>query len=138
MPRVPADLVDDVWAKVAAATARGDLGIAAKVSTLVNNEFNPHSEGPQLHVICVYTGDCRDSDDVVRVLASLRGLGFTQRLSYKEDGATFANIYGAGAALYVSQPGSTTAERRREPVPTPDEYLDDTVIGRSAMRRAPR
>src|SRR5215471_17725527 len=94
MLRLPSDLVDEVWAKVAAATQRGDLGISAKVSTLVNNEMNPHSEGPQTHVMFVYTADCRDADDVVRVLSALRVLGFSQRLSYKEDGATLANIYG--------------------------------------------
>jgi hypothetical protein len=130
MPRVPADTVNDVWARVAAATERGELGIGAKVSTLLNNLLSPHGEGKDLHVICVYTADCRDADDVNRVLVALRGLGFSQRLSYKEDGATFSNVYGSGAALYVAQPASTIAERRRDPIPTPIGHLKDADIGR--------
>jgi hypothetical protein len=130
MPRVPADGVDAAWAQVAAATARGELGIGAKVSTLLNNLMSPHSEGTNLHVICIYTADCRDADDVNRVLVALRGLGFTQRLSYKEDGATFSKVYGSGAALYVAQPGSTVAELRRDPIPTPVEHLKDADLGR--------
>jgi hypothetical protein len=119
MPRVSADVVDDLWSQIASATERGELGSAAKVSTLLNNESNPHGAGASLHVICVYTADCRDADDVGRVLAALRQLGITERLSYKEDGATYANIYGRGAALYVAQPGSNVPDRRRDPIPLP-------------------
>jgi hypothetical protein len=130
MPRVPADLVDEAWTRIARATQEGRLGIAAKVSTALNNAESPHSEGRAIHVICVYTADCRDVEDVMRALLGLRALGFTQRLSYKEDGATFAGIYGPGSALYVSQPNSADVERRREPVATPDEHLNDADIGR--------
>jgi hypothetical protein len=126
MPRVPAEIVDEVWNSISAATLSGDLGIAAKVSTLMNNELNPRSEGRNLHLICVYTADCRDVEDVARVLVRLRSLGFTQRLSYKEDGATYANVYGAGAALYVAQPRSSVPELRRDPIPTPLEYVEES------------
>lgn len=119
MPRVGAADVDDVWAKVAEATRAGELGISAKVSTALNNPSNPRGAGPRTHVICVYTRDCRDLRDVGRVLAGLRRLGLGARMSYKEDGATYAGIYGRGASLYVAQAGSMSVERRRAPIPAP-------------------
>ena len=119
--RVPSDDVDATWAKVAAATVAGELGIEAKVSTRGNNETSRHAEGADTHVICVYTRDCRDVVDVEQVLAKLRGLGFGGLLTYKEDGATYAGVYGKGASLFVARPGSTTAGRRREAIPAPPD-----------------
>jgi len=124
MPRIPTAAVDEVWARVSEATGRGELGIGAKVSTLLNNALSPHNEDG-LHVVCVYTADCRDLADVAHVLSRLRLLGITQRLSYKENGATYARVYGIGAALYVAQPGSSVIERRRDPIPTPLELIAD-------------
>lgn len=119
MPRVSAADVDEVWVKVAAATEDGLLGTETKVSTVLSNVANPRADGPGTHVICAYTRDCRDLEDVGRVLAGLRSLGFEGRLSYKEGGATHAGIYGRGASLYVAQPGSLDVEPRREAMPVP-------------------
>jgi len=44
-------------------------------------------------VICVYTYDSDDVQDVKRVRASLRELGFVGRLSYKPDADTHAGRY---------------------------------------------
>ena len=120
MPRVPAASVDEIWSRVVEATRAGRLGIGAKVSTRFSNRFSPRSEGADTHVICVYTADCRDMAEVRRVLVELRRMGFRERLSYKENGATAANVYGPGAALYVAQPDSLEPERRREPIPDPE------------------
>ena len=49
-----------------------------------------------MHVICVYTADCRDVEDLTRVLVRLRVLGFGGLLSYNEDGATLAGGTGVG------------------------------------------
>lgn len=107
---VDADHVDAAWQTIALATADDKLGPASKVST-----FGFTRPGTP-HVICVYTRDYIDLDDLTRVLGVLRSLGFNQRLSYKEDAATHASKYGRGAALYVSQAGAHDFERRRDPI----------------------
>ncbi|EAQ92211.1 hypothetical protein CHGG_00446 [Chaetomium globosum CBS 148.51] len=58
--------VDEIWAKVAMATVNGELGIAAKVATRV--------EAEKARLVCVYTSDFRDKDDVARVLNRMREL----------------------------------------------------------------
>jgi hypothetical protein len=58
--------VNDVWAKVARATAANELGVAAKVETRV--------QAGKERLICVYTEDFRDKDDVARVLNRMREL----------------------------------------------------------------
>jgi Bles03-like protein len=103
------DEVDAVWEKVASATSRGQLGLAAKVATAWPNPLARSSK----RVICVYTYDFNDQEDVTRVLVALRGLGFRERLSYKTDIDTLAGRYGSGAATYVSQPDQLTFEIRR-------------------------
>ncbi len=55
--------VNEVWAKVAHATAEGGLGISAKVETRV--------EADKARLVCVYTRDFRDKGDVARVLRRL-------------------------------------------------------------------
>ena len=51
----------------------------------------PGSEGKGL--ICVYTSDWRDQEDVMRVREALRQLGFTNKLYYKTDDDTYAGVY---------------------------------------------
>jgi hypothetical protein len=115
---VPAEEIDERWPVIAGATIAGQLGIGAKVSTAAHP-----STADGKHVICVYTADCQDREDVTQVLTMLRALGYGDRLSYKEDGATFAGRYGRGAALYVAQAGSNEFDQRREPLPVPPEHL---------------
>lgn len=113
----PTAEVDGAWAKVARATFDDELGIEAKVADRANAEARGRqTRQPPLHVMCVYTRDCRDAGDVAGVLAALRRLGFDQRLTYKEDAATLTGVYGSGAGLYVAQPGSLEFTRRRRPV----------------------
>lgn len=101
--------VDTQWAVIEHATLTGQLGIASKVSTKLSYY---HQDD---RVICVYTKDYADIEDVRRVLRALRGLGFTGPLSYKEDNATRKNMYGEGSTLYTSQSGVTFTQTR-EPV----------------------
>ena len=54
---------------------------------------NPNSGGPRKHVICVYTYDSEDKEDVMRVRASLRELGFVTPIAYKTDEATLEGRY---------------------------------------------
>jgi Domain of unknown function (DUF1917) len=130
---VPAEEVDERWPAIAGATVVGFLGIAAKVSTAAH----PRNAGGE-HVICVYTADCQDHADVARVLAMLRDLGYSGRLSYKEDGMTYAGRYGRGAALYIAQAESIDFDQRRQALPVPAEHLSSGMAAALAARTAGR
>lgn len=60
--------VDDVWATIARATFKNELGLAAKVS--------PREErgSTRERLICIYTYDFSDRDDIARVLARMKQL----------------------------------------------------------------
>jgi len=64
--------VNQVWAVVARATANNELGIAAKVAPRV-------PETPiKSRLICIYTNDFADKDDIGRVLSRMRELGLVR------------------------------------------------------------
>ena len=84
-------------------------GISAKAATARHNDL---VTSQRTKLICVYTRDWEDQDDVRRVLGQLRDLGVTWRLSYKTDEATLSGVYGTGLAIYVSQPGSLDFDDR--------------------------
>lgn len=97
------DQIDDYWSTIAAATSRGELGIQAKVAT---------SSSSSERVICVYTHDCEDKDDVRRVLEGLVGLGLVREgqrpIYYKCDAWTYLEIkannpWGLKASMYSSK-----------------------------------
>ena len=57
--------VDRIWAMIATATANDELGVAAKVTT-------ERGQGPTAgRLICVYTRDFADKEDVKRMLETL-------------------------------------------------------------------
>lgn len=62
--------VDDIWAVVVRATAANELGVAAKVAPKGEDEGRQGSA----RLICVYTRDFKDKDDVARVLGRMREL----------------------------------------------------------------
>ena len=81
--------VDAVWSKVCHSTLSGRLGSAAKVAT-----DNGSAEKTQ-RLICVYTEDFSNQDDVKRVLAELRDLGLVKSdkaIYYKCDAYTYLDI----------------------------------------------
>ena len=82
--------IDEVWARIRDATERGLLGGSSKVATA---RPNPNAANPKTKVICVYTYDCADENDVMRVRTQLRQLGITARIPYKADDDTFAGKY---------------------------------------------
>jgi hypothetical protein len=69
----PVDRVDHIWSIVAHAVARNQLGLGAKVS--------PKLEHPETgsRLICIYTYDFSNKEDVMRVLRKLRDLGLVRR-----------------------------------------------------------
>ena len=92
------------WRLVAEATVAGTLGITSKAATL--------DETNQAGLICVYTYDFSDVDDVRRVLQALIDLGLCQSdgkpIYYKCDGYTYLGIqsdneYKLRASLYSSK-----------------------------------
>ena len=86
---VPSVDVDVAWAKIRSAVNRDKL-LCAKVSTALR------SMGRDGHVICVYTRDWTDRQDVLHVREVLRSLGFVEELGYKRDIDTENGVYGPG------------------------------------------
>jgi len=82
--------VDAVWADIRAAVEDGKLGSEAKVSTALPN---PNSNDPNSKVICVYTYDGDDEEDVMRVREALRQLGITGKIGWKSDDTTRRGLY---------------------------------------------
>ncbi len=87
---VPRDKIDGVWNTIAEAIRQGKLGDSAKVSTARPNRNAINSNE---HVICVYTYDYRDVEDVKRIRATLREMGIVWKIPYKTDAATYAGQY---------------------------------------------
>jgi len=92
----PKDSVDTIWAKIRKNTEKGLLGPRSKVSTSYSSSLKDS------HVICVYTLDYRDVENVKGVLKVLRRLGIKGVLSYKTNKTTKEGIYGRGASIYSS------------------------------------
>lgn len=94
---VSKESADEVWNKLLEARKTGKLhGIGMKISSLFNMEMQGYSS----HVICVYTNDVCDIEDVKKVREELRKLGFTESLPYKADKTTLEGRYGAGVSTY--------------------------------------
>jgi len=86
---VPSSHVDLAWTKVRVAVEEDKL-LCAKASTALR------SMGRDGHVICVYTRDWADRQDLMRAREVLRSLGFVEELGYKRDIDTWSGKYGSG------------------------------------------
>jgi hypothetical protein len=91
------------WSSVAEATRAGRLGISVKMST----DRNLNNRGT--HVICVYTEDWLNSEDVLRVADQIDSLNLTtDTLYYKPDLLTLSGRYhetGPTSIYRYSKPG---------------------------------
>ncbi|KAK3335282.1 hypothetical protein B0T19DRAFT_4045 [Cercophora scortea] len=108
----PPTTLPPIWHRIAEAVSANLLGIGAKVST--KRFENSCSSGvPDERVICVYTKDFTDVEDVKRVLLALAELGVVGKagIKYKCDAYTYLGIYskrsgvgwsGLKASLYDS------------------------------------
>lgn len=68
--------IDQAWGAIAKATANDELGIAAKVAPRPEgDEGDGYGDEKSERLICVYTKDFRDLEDVRRVARALRELG---------------------------------------------------------------
>ena len=97
---IPDTEINEVWNIIRMAVEEGKLGNTAKVATA-----KPNANALDRHrkLICVYTYDAEDKEDVVRILQALRDLGFSQGLTYKTDEATIAREYSFNTAGPVSK-----------------------------------
>ena len=87
---IPSTRVDHIWKIIRVETEAGRLGSGAKVAT---DEQNPLATSRRTKLICVYTYNSEDLEDVRRVRQRLRDLGFSKKLPYKTDAATTAGKY---------------------------------------------
>ena len=77
-------ILDSTWSLISHATATNELGIGAKVAT-------DHGSAEQAsRLICIYTADFNDMDDVTRVLRKMVEMGIvhTSRHIYYKCGAS--------------------------------------------------
>lgn len=91
--------VDEIWAKIKTATEEGKLGLGAKVATAKPSPLGKSGK----RVICVYTYDWTDENDVKRVRENLRNLGITNKIPYKSDEDTLSGKYRATGHTKISK-----------------------------------
>jgi hypothetical protein len=111
--------INNAWKTVKCATEDGLLGHTAKVATAKPNE---NAQNERMKLICVYTEDYRDEEDLLRVLATLRTrLGFNERLNYKADKATKEGVYSFNSegpvSLFTAPPGKIELRVPGEKIP---------------------
>jgi hypothetical protein len=89
-----AENIDRYWQAIKEAVEQGRLGGEAKVSTAASRQVKQGKP----HVICVYTYDHTDREDVMRVRQVLRELGIKREIIYKADEDTHYLRYGSNYA----------------------------------------
>jgi hypothetical protein len=98
------DRVDQYWGAVVKAMEKGELGDVAKVA--------PDDGSGQARLICVYTADFEDVEDVRRVVGKLADIGLVEKgarpIYYKCDAYTHLEIsskndYGLKASMFSSR-----------------------------------
>ena len=112
------------WHRVREATEERTLGIGAKVSTDWGKAQDlagivaEGAAGWRDHVICVYTADWRNREDVARVGSRLAEIDAvrTQTLHYKPDALTYGGMWAGNA------PGEIAIYSMRKPY---QELLED-------------
>lgn len=74
--------IDSIWLLIDEQTKNGKLGPSAKVST---SKPNKNATEKTSRVICVFTENYDDKDDLSRIISVLREMGIKNRLLYKLD-----------------------------------------------------
>lgn len=97
---VPTRRIDNAWSKVKLATEAGRLGEMSKVATAKDN---PNATNSSIKVICVYTYDWTDEEDVMRIRQELRQLGITRKIPYKADEDTESGKYANQGTKRISK-----------------------------------
>jgi hypothetical protein len=84
------ELLDEYWNKIRQSLHDSGLGSIAKTAT---SKPNPNAASSKEKVICVYSYDADDKEDVMRIRQSLRDIGITWKIPYKLDHATLLGRY---------------------------------------------
>ena len=92
--------IDATWQTVKKATESGLLGIGAKVATSMSN---PNTTSESEKVICVYTYNWQDVDDVYRIEKALRSIGIESTLYYKTDNDSIKGNYKVNGSKNISK-----------------------------------
>jgi uncharacterized protein YprB with RNaseH-like and TPR domain len=92
--------IDATWQIVKKATENGLLGVGAKAAT---SKLNPNQTSENEKVICIYTYNWQDVDDVYRIEKALRSIGIESTLHYKTDGDTLQGNYKANGSQNISK-----------------------------------
>jgi hypothetical protein len=93
-------VIDRYWQRIKEAVELGLLGEKAKTSTVRQGGMPPEvrrkkiARGDKRYVICVYTYDYEDKDDVMRIRQALRDVGIMYPITYKADEDTSKGNYG--------------------------------------------
>lgn len=82
--------LDKIWEGVRKAIEKGLLGSSAKCSTA---KENPNSANIKTGIICIYTYDSNDKEDLKKIARGLFKIGNIKRLLYKEDVVTYEGKY---------------------------------------------
>ena len=90
--------LNKTWEKVRIALEEGKLGGLAKAS-----KHGSRAKSSNNRVICVYTYDWKDIQDVKRIREELRKIGIIRKISYKTDEATERGIYRANSGEKISK-----------------------------------
>lgn len=97
---VPLERIDKIWSKIKLAIESGKLGEMSKVATAKDNANATNSS---TKVICVYTYDWTDEQDVMRIRQELRQLGITRKIPYKADEDTDSGKYANQGTKRISK-----------------------------------
>jgi hypothetical protein len=98
--------MDNIWDIIKNETENGNLGISSKIATMKNN---PNTLNNSYKVICVYTYDYSDKDNVEKIGKKLiELLNLNKPIYYKTDQQTIENNYrikgSKKASLYRLKP----------------------------------
>jgi len=87
-----------IWNKIKIAVEEGRLGGLAKAS-----RHRSRAQSSNNGVICVYTYDWKDRQDVERTREELRKLGIIRKISYKSDEDTERGMYHTNSSEKISK-----------------------------------
>ena len=89
------DEIDALWEKISMLASKGKI-LLAKCSTASNAAlYNARlNREERTYIICVYTNDWSDTDDLLEVRKALRSIGVAEEIGYKRDIDTRAGKYG--------------------------------------------
>lgn len=89
------DEIDALWEKISILASKGKI-LLAKCSTASNAAlYNARlNREERTYIICVYTNDWSDTNDLMEVRKALRSIGVAEEIGYKRDIDTRAGKYG--------------------------------------------